>query len=152
MINSAIRPQFPAPVVFENGVEFLGLTLDKMSVSPGDKLLLNYYWHIPVDMDPKAFTVFFHLKSGKESIVQDDHILLEKIPLECIQIQPVRETFKETRYVTLPLDSPSGDYRIVFGLFENKTTRRLTARGSIPIDPDRVCTMAGVSLQCKSRK
>ncbi|MBN2143650.1 MAG: hypothetical protein JW774_03405 [Candidatus Aureabacteria bacterium] len=140
ILNSMV-PQFKYPLLFQDGIIFLGLTMDKMTAAPGEDVIVNYFWHVPVDVVPSEYTMFIHFKHGNDSIVQDDHTVLEKIPADHVRIQPVRKTFMEKRRITFPMNSPSGDYRLQLGLFVNKTGRRQEVRGTVPVNNERVATL-----------
>jgi hypothetical protein len=100
---------------FDGGFVFLGYNI----VQKGNDVFIDYFWKIK--RMPKDTFVFVHFVQRDKIIFQNDHVLLEQLPL--FHKIPDNVILKETCRITNP---PKGDYDIVIGLYKHgKTDRRI---------------------------
>ena len=123
-------PAVRAGIRFANGVEFLGLTVDRRVAAPGQTLHITYFWKCPASVDPEQLAAFVHVTDGKK-VFQDDHVLLHNVTAGEVQYQPFEEIFTETRTVSVPASASPGDYRISMGLLDRATDKRLCVRTAL---------------------
>lgn len=109
----ASRPDTVAEIEFENGIRFLGLSLEPLPALPGRMFSIRYFWRCPSDVRTDVLAVFVHFM-GAEGRFQDDHVFLET---EDVSFQPFPEVFVEERTVAVPQDAKAGDYEVRLGLY-----------------------------------
>jgi len=120
-------PDTPAMIRFEDGIEFLGLTMSPRVSAPGQYVDINYFWKCPPSAETKRPAVFVHFSRREALGFQDDHNLLQAIRPADLQDQPFEEIFVEQRRVQIPLSTPLGVYHVRIGLFRPATNQRLRA-------------------------
>jgi 4-amino-4-deoxy-L-arabinose transferase-like glycosyltransferase len=143
----ATSPATPALIYFNNGVRFLGYTIGTNTVKPGQVFSVSYFWNCPPKVKTESTAVFthFHIKGRR---FQDDHVLLENCE---VAFQPFdNEVFVESRKVTVPLDVPPGDYRMIIGLYDRNPDsglKRLSAQSSLPQKRKAISLPAIITVQ-----
>ncbi len=130
LLKVTTQPALPGNATFHNGVELLGMTLGKQ-VKQGQTLPITYFWKCRTNVTPEKWAVFVHFKN-KNHLFQDDHVLLPEIPVETIRYQPFPEILVESRNLTIPANTPPGDYQIWIGLLDRKTDDRITVTTRLP--------------------
>lgn len=120
-------PAVPAEIEFRNGVRFLGITLDRTDVRPGESVRVRYFWKCPEDFRDDSLAVFTHLASP-DRVFQDDR----PFQLEGIEYQPYETTLVEERTITVPQDAPAGSYEIRLGLYDMKGAKRVGFSSDLP--------------------
>lgn len=129
LYNDKVSPKYQAFATFDNGIEFLGLNINKATIKRGETLKIEYFWTFPSKEQYGKYQVFFHGVLNDKIIFQDDHVLLNEVALNNIKNQPFKEVFKEIRYIILPTNIPIGKYNFVIGLTEIGNDRRLKNKG-----------------------
>lgn len=125
-----VGPAAPAPpataldVDFE-GVRLLGYDLACEGEAPGCRLALHWQAAEPLDRD---CTVFVHLVDGQGRIVDQDDAPPGGLFLPTTAWLPGQTVVSE-HALALPDGAPSGDYRLVAGLYHLPTGGRLQATG-----------------------
>jgi len=132
--SEAARPRTPVRAEFENGVELAGVSFPDDPVTPGDEVLVQWFWRCPPDVLPSDYAVFVHFRGGTQRF-QDDHILLEHIPDAVIREQSRRETFRAQRVFRLPYDITAGSVELEAGLYNRATGKRLRQGRSLINNP-----------------
>lgn len=100
-----------------------GATLPQGKATPGDDLLITLHWKAV--SNPKGdYSVFVHLLGPDGSLVdQQDNVPLQgRYP---VALWEPEEQIDDPYEVSIPRDAPSGTYRIVAGMYEWRTGRRL---------------------------
>lgn len=118
------QPAISSPVTFTNGVQFLGVSLDKTVCEPGGRFKITYFWQCPPNVSADALTVFVHVTNGQNRF-QDDHEFLAGIPREDVVFQPFAATFAVERIVAVPVGMPPGAYRLWLGLCDRASGERI---------------------------
>lgn len=125
--RGAWDPAVPAEIEFKNGVRFLGITLDRNDVRPGERVRVRYFWKCPEGFRDDSLAVFTHLASPNR-VFQDDR----PFRLEGAEYQPYEMTLVEERTITVPQDAPAGAYEIRLGLYDAKGAKRVGFRSDVP--------------------
>jgi hypothetical protein len=105
-------------------IQLLGYTLPEESASPGGTLDLILYWQAlePVSTD---YTVFVHLLDGEDRIRgQGDGLPADGAYPS--SFWDADEIMVDERLVMVHADAPDGSFRLVVGLYELATDRRLS--------------------------
>ena len=136
VLSAMTQPAVQGPAVFRNGVELLGVTVDKQ-VKRGGSISISYYWKCRTDVNLEKWAVFVHIK-GKDGRIQDDHVLLTETPVEVLRYQPFPEIFIEHRDVSIPVTITPGDYQIFLGLVDRQTGKRVPVTTLLPKKRDAV--------------
>lgn len=127
----ATEPERKAPMQFQNGVEFLGYSIEEKTVTRGQTVQIRYFWHIPPDIDPYFYAVFVHFR--KDGVLfQDDHVLLDDIPRAWIRSPSRLGIFRKDRAIHVPEHITPGPVEIVLGLYDRRTERRLKKATELP--------------------
>jgi 4-amino-4-deoxy-L-arabinose transferase-like glycosyltransferase len=146
-LAQATSPITPSIIRFQNGVRFLGYTIDTETVKPGHFFTVSYFWNCPPSVQPELTAVFTHFQNNNRRF-QDDHVLLEN---EETSFQPFEnEVFMESRRVLVPLDTPPGAYRMIIGLYDRNPSsrfKRLAARSSLPQKRRAIALPATITVQ-----
>lgn len=131
MYTELTIPQCRSHINFANGVEFLGISIEKRALHPGETTQITYFWKCPARVDVRRYSVFVHIEKDQFRF-QDDHDLLEKYDLRELAYQSTGEVFREVRYLKVPNHAKPGLYDIRFGLFNPKTNERIRFRTNLP--------------------
>ncbi len=125
MFLKQTKPDHPAFVEFENGVEFLGYTLQPAfasttGVKAGQKMTVNYYWKLK-ENPGNNMAVFVHIK-GQGKLFQGDHNFLNRR----LYVWPCAEgeVFRQKEFIQIPSGMPAGEYQIRLGLFNLENGKR----------------------------
>lgn len=118
-------PELDLPIRYPNGLTLLGITPARIEAAPGESPELIYFWECPPAVQPDHFAVFVHF-DGQGRHFQDDHVLLENIEPSAIAEQLTPETFITRRVFQVPEGIPPGDYPIAIGVYNRRTSFRLT--------------------------
>ncbi|MDP3979826.1 MAG: hypothetical protein Q8Q33_00270, partial [Chlamydiota bacterium] len=108
-------PENSAFCRFSDGVEFIGYTLAKDEVSPGDQVSINYYWKIDKRQADNWF-VFVHF-ANNQFLFQNDHPLTN-------QFRDDDMVISETQVLDIPKDTTPGVYEIGLGIYEGTSNAR----------------------------
>lgn len=119
-VRRLTTPDIPARAEFDPRIVLKGLSLDRLSLRPGETLQMRHFWSCPPEVDPSRLAVFVHFVSGQTRF-QDDHVLLAHRET---RHQPVPEIFVEERAVGIPTDTPPGTYEIRLGLYDRRPPHR----------------------------
>ncbi len=110
-------PAHPAPVLYREGPELLGVELEKRQVRAGESFEVSWYWSSPGSVDHTALAVFVHIE-GAGYTFQDDHVLLSGCQTEGRYGDD--DVFICRRIVTIPADAPVGAYALTVGLYRRE--------------------------------
>lgn len=126
-------PSNKMPIEFQNGIKFLGYTINKKRFSPGDTIKIRYYWTLEnVTISEPDINVFVYFFNDKKIIFQGDHVFLKKY---IRPLQPLAgEVFSDTTFVEVPNNAPSGNYAVVFGLYNMASDKRIPMKISTRIN------------------
>lgn len=110
-----------------NAIRFLGYSVERQNLEPGDTLTLVFYWEslAPSDVD---YTIFVHLRdSNNASRVGADHQPYDgAVPTTQWRVGAV---IKDVVKLDLPADLPSGEYQVAVGMYRLDTLERLPVVG-----------------------
>jgi hypothetical protein len=117
------EPQFSQDVTIGDVARLLGYALPA-EVQPGQELPVTLYWQALGEAD-RNYVRFVHLLDASDQIVaqQDGVPANGNIPLTSWLSG---EYILDDLTITLPADLPSGEYRLVVGLYDPATGQRLT--------------------------
>ncbi len=125
---AVVVPEQRHEAVWSNHLALLGLDLDADSVAPGDTVWLTLYQSVTAPLSDASFSFFVHLlndanRTGPELIAQDDGEA-------CRGLYPVTAWEADTLIafrvaLLVPETTPPGEYRLVTGLYNWQTGRRL---------------------------
>ncbi|MCL6429591.1 MAG: glycosyltransferase family 39 protein [Anaerolineae bacterium] len=115
----------PLRVDLGGKVAFLGYTLDRQALRPGESFHLDLYWQGVRRMDT-SYTVFVHLLDGREKIWGQ----VDSVPVH--STRPTTgwlpgEVVIDSYDVAVYPDAPPGQYVIEVGLYDAATGERLPA-------------------------
>ena len=101
-------------------IELRGYLPEPELVQPDDTLKVELFWQIDQSLPPDTYGVFLHLRDdAQRTIAQADWHFLEDKRFPTV-----------TRHlVTIPGDTPSGEYEIRVGVYRTDTQERLAVIG-----------------------
>jgi hypothetical protein len=104
-----------ASVNFGNQMQLRGWSLQATTLRPGDTLTATLSWEASVDLTERH-VIFVHLLSADGELVAqyDDAPVGQALPRGA---WPSGATFKYPIPIELPCDLPSGDYRLLVGVY-----------------------------------
>jgi hypothetical protein len=113
---------FPQQVDLGNAARLLGYDLPATAQS-GQPITVTLYWQALAELD-RGYTRFAHLLADGQIVAQHDGVPGngEFPTTSWVAGEVVTDTFE----LVLPADLPSGLYRLVIGLYDPSTARRLT--------------------------
>ncbi len=111
--------------VLDRRIVLLGFDLDKRAYEPGEEIRLNLYWRTRAEMDV-SYTVFVHL------IDRDGRIWAQQDNIPHGGQWPTtgwmqNEIIPDEHILIVPADAPPGNYRLITGMYQLETGKRLTA-------------------------
>ncbi|MBI5670591.1 MAG: glycosyltransferase family 39 protein [Chloroflexi bacterium] len=121
------RMQHEIEAAFSGGIILVGYDLDRTRAKPGESLTVRLYWQ--AEQRPAAdYHLYLHLSSP------DNHDALAQADgTPALPGRPTftwddpHETLVSPAYtITIPPDIPSGEYRLLAGLYDFSTGQRLT--------------------------
>lgn len=121
-------PQAPLDIRFRNGVRLHEFRME----TEGNILRMHALWEIPPRIDPDRLAVFVHFRDVGGVRFQDDHVLLEDIPLPRLIHRPPHNLFPVVRELRLPADLPSGGLELHIGMYERRNGHRVPVRTRLP--------------------
>jgi mannosyltransferase len=126
------EPAMPADlhesgVTWQEGIALLGYRFVETSVPLGQIVRLDLSWLATKPLG-EPYKVFVHLLNEQGRLVsqRDSEPLAGTRPTTT---WPVGEPVADRYGLTLPVDLPSGDYRLVLGFYDAASGERLTACG-----------------------
>jgi hypothetical protein len=121
----------PLSAAFGRAVELAGYDLRPARVRPGDALEITYHWRLG-EPAPGPLVAWVHfIPVGRGSVrFGDDH----EVPGRLRGLGRGPQHVAERRRVVVPPDAPRGSYRVVLGVLEPDSGRRLrrTIAGIVP--------------------
>lgn len=105
-VRHRFTPKVKRHARFSNGIEFLGLGIDKLQ-------RISYFWRLERNLEEKVFVFVHFIKDGR-IVFQNDHPLLEQF-VRLPVLQP-EEIWKETYIIRIPKDK----YTVRIGLANKK--------------------------------
>ena len=133
------EPQTTKHITFENGLVFLGTTIEKSPIKRGERISLDYFWGVKKESDPIP-AVFVHFKKDGKTIFQGDYLL--RLPHPYSKANP-HDIVRYRYHLNVPSNIESGTYKITAGLWlpdKNKRIREANSKrtefdiGSIKIE------------------
>jgi hypothetical protein len=127
------EPTAPLRANFGNLVNLDGYSLDLTQVAPDRTVQLGLYWRPQAAQFPKPYKVFVQLRNEQnENVTQADHFIFEGFLTTTVleQLKMQGEWLRDTADLALPENLPSGNYRLLVGLYDPNTLER------VPIIPD----------------
>jgi Dolichyl-phosphate-mannose-protein mannosyltransferase len=109
---------------FENGVEWLGMTLDRLNVHAGESFNVTVYERVPVPGTPRA-ALFIHLVNSAEVIIAQRDSLIGSGNMRMSEAPYIiRDSFR----VQVPVTAPAPDvWHLVMGMYDPASGRRYVA-------------------------
>lgn len=122
---SLIDPQ----AVYGERIMLAGYEVSQAQISPGKELDLTLVWQAVEQMDI-GYTVFVHLFDREGRIlVQQDRPPQTETGSYPTDLWVSGEIVTDTYRLTIPMDAPSGEYRIRVGLYRPESGQRLSLPG-----------------------
>ncbi len=118
---------------FGNLVDLGGYSFDLAQVAPDRTVQLGLYWRLQTAQFPKPYKVFVQLRNEQnENVAQADHFIFEGFLTATVleQLKTQGQWLRDTADLALPENLPSGDYRLLVGLYDPNTLER------VPLIPD----------------
>jgi hypothetical protein len=124
------QPDFPVEATFGGTVRLLGYSVDSLQIGSGDTIHLSLHWQALAPLD-KDYTVFTHLLgeqnpatngplwAGHDGQPDGGHY-------PTTAWQPGQIIF-DVHPLTIPADTPPGEYQLEAGLYLLETMTRLPA-------------------------
>ncbi len=107
-------------------LELTGYSLDESALHGGSTAMLTLYWRVVKPLPLPEAKVFVHLRdSANHTVLQADHIPSEAIVPLPFNTWPVGEVVPDVSYLTVPVDLPPGEYKLLVGVYDPKTLQRL---------------------------
>lgn len=119
-------PRTKKAVLFKNGAEFAGYSINKNKLRIGEEFRLDLYWKVKHDISLDMI-VFVHFSKEAKPVFQADHPFLYRYlrPLEPLD----GEIYKETSIIKVPNDAQPGVYEIIIGFWIPETKERIPVEG-----------------------
>jgi 4-amino-4-deoxy-L-arabinose transferase-like glycosyltransferase len=119
------------PMAHETGVFFgspppvklIGYDLPSSQLAPGDELPLTLYWQAEGEMDVD-YTVFVQLLNGDRQVVAQEDLQPQAGAAPTTTWLP-GEILTDPHTLSLPGELPSRDYRLITGMYDPTTGRRM---------------------------
>lgn len=105
-------------------LRLIGYTLDSTEARPGQILRVSLSWRAEEDLQ-EDYKVFLHLLDAQDEIV-GQHDGAPVGGWMQTSVWPVGETVSDNHGVVVPRGVPSGEYRLVLGMYDPQTGRRLS--------------------------
>ena len=122
LITSFPSSSFPLDWRFENGIEWLGASVDRAQVRPGEELYVTIYQRVPVGQ-VASDAIFVHLVNSADVIVAQRDSLIGSGNLNA---QPTARTIAETYTISIPIGAPAPDeWRVQIGMYDPISSKRL---------------------------
>jgi len=118
--------QYPLPATLDDRVDFLGYDLEATKIRPGEVLSLTLYWRGRKLMNTD-YRVFVHLADAT------DHPWAQADSVPVQWTRPTTgwapgEVVVDPYQVTVGVRIPPGEYRLLVGMYDPRTGRRLPVR------------------------
>ncbi len=138
----------PQTLQFEDGISLVGYTLDRQLVAAGESATLTLYWQSNRDL-ARNYKVFVHLE-GENAPRAAQHDSEPQNGMAPTSNWTPGQVVTDPHSLTLAADAPAGAYRLVVGLYEGDTGRRLRLlrNGSDPVQADSV-TLTGIRIRSR---
>ncbi|MCL4534014.1 MAG: DUF2079 domain-containing protein [Bacteroidetes bacterium] len=126
--REAADPGQPVGVTFGDQIALAGFRSAGPQASSGETLALKLYWQAKRAPDAD-YTVFVHLvdRDGRRWGQHDDYPVGKYFPTS--EWEPGR-LLQSDWTIPIPADAPPGEYRLLVGIYDFNTMRRLPAAGS----------------------
>lgn len=123
--------QHPQEVTFDNGILFLGYSLDKAQYAPGETMNIPLFWKTQRRLDEDFVAVLHLVNPGPEKVAGS-----EAVPLD-IFLPPRQwqagEIVRDERSLTVPIESPPGFYSLELGMYRREGGRYVgTSQFAVP--------------------
>ena len=126
-------------------ITIIGYQVRSEKVGPGSELVVNVHWQAAATM-PEAYIGFLHLVGpGGQFVAQDDHELGRGF-YRTIFWQP-GEVIREKYTLTVPKNTPPGDYVLRAGAYHFPSLQRLAVRSANAPTQDDIVTLGAVRVE-----
>jgi hypothetical protein len=107
------------PIDFNHAVELIGYDLKPQQVKPGDSVRVITYWRVTGDL-PADLIAFTHLyRTPNEVMAQQD-----QLDVDGPSLQPGDVFVQSHEFITVPPDTPAGEYPIGVGVYRKDSGER----------------------------
>ena len=122
IISSLPSSSIPLDWRFENGIEWLGATVDRTQVRPGEELNVTIYQRVPAGQVASA-AIFVHVVNSADVIVAQRDSLNGSGNLNA---QPTARIVADTYTISIPIGAPAPDeWRVQIGMYDPISGKRL---------------------------
>lgn len=129
------QPDQPRVAVWTNQLRLLGYDLPRTSYQPGETIYPTLYYHVGNSLSA-GYSIFTHLLGTTHNPTtagplwgQDDGDLCHGLyPMERWQSGSI---VVGKMAITIPLNAPSGDYKLVVGFYDRQTGERVLLSGEM---------------------
>jgi hypothetical protein len=135
----------PQAIRFENGISLVGYSLDQRQAVAGDTLNLTLYWQSKHDITHN-YKVFVHLADHESRRIAQHDSEPQNGAIPTSNWQP-EQVVSDLHPLTIARDAPPGAYRLLVGLYEEKSGQRLRIlhNGESPVQSDFIA-LSGVRV------
>ncbi|MBC7237049.1 MAG: glycosyltransferase family 39 protein [Chloroflexi bacterium] len=121
-VNGEAAIQHPARLKLGSWIEFLGYSVDRTELYPGETLNLTLYWQAVAPV-PESFTVFTHIEDPGVLWSQDDGVPgCGSLPTHEWRLA---RPYADQYHLTIGPDTPPGPHGLVVGMYRLTTGERL---------------------------
>jgi 4-amino-4-deoxy-L-arabinose transferase-like glycosyltransferase len=135
---------FSGPQGTSSQLGVIGYEVKPDKPMPGGELIVNVHWQASAAM-PEAYTGFLHLIGPDGRLIaQDDHELGRGFYRTIVW--QTGEVVREKYTLTLPKDTPAGDYVLHVGAYSFPSLQRLAVKSSSAPTQDNAVTLSTVRV------
>ncbi|MBI4772105.1 MAG: phospholipid carrier-dependent glycosyltransferase, partial [Chloroflexi bacterium] len=141
-------PPVPVPVHarFDPGIRLLGYAWSGATVEPGESIFLTLYWEAEANLDADL-TTFLHVGAG----LGDSRVVAQHDGQPCQGLYPTSlwragDVIPDGFAVTMPVDTPPGDYAVAVGWYRYPSLERLPLTSADTPLPDNRAVIARVTV------
>ncbi|MFQ5341012.1 MAG: glycosyltransferase family 39 protein [Anaerolineae bacterium] len=127
-VEAHVEPAHPLRADFDNQIQLLGYDLDSFTYQPGDTLQLFLYYRRLGQIE-KDYTVSTQLL-GPHNPATNGPLWAQDDSEPCRRFYPTSiwdegEVVRDQYTISIPADTPSGDYTLITGFYDWQTLERL---------------------------
>gem|GEM_PF-829711 len=123
--HAAPAPEYPTDVTFGEAIRLAGYTLSDSELAAGDELAVTLNWRYLAPLT-EDYTVTLALTDADGNIITQDDGMPAGYPTSRWRPGP---DFSETRTLTIPEDTPAGEYKLYVGWYRASDGTRLQVSG-----------------------
>ncbi len=107
------------PIDFNHAAELIGYQIKPQQLKPGESVRVITYWRVTSEL-PKDLVAFTHLyRTPTEVMAQQD-----QLDVDGPSLQPGDLFAQSHEFITVPPDTPAGDYAVGVGLYRKDSGER----------------------------